>query len=220
MLKTYEYRLYPNRRQREQFMRCLMESRHLYNEMLARVKEHYAETGEFLFKYALTALFKGRGGEYVPASTVQTLADRLDKALRRFIARRDTGQTAGFPRFKSANRWHSIRLRQYGKGCDVYLTANRLKVPKKLGKSIKIKQHRPLEGGPKTACLKLRANGKWYVLITCELPDQTFVPRDKPDVGLDVGLKHFLADSEGNVVSPIRTISERARKSFAERSAS
>jgi putative transposase len=212
MLKTFEYRLYPNRHQRELFMRCLIESRHLYNEMLARVRDHYAETGVFLFKYSLTALFKGRGGEYVPASTVQPLADRLDKALRRFIARRDTGHTVGFPRFKGANRWHSIRLRQYGKGHDVYLTANRLKVPKKLGKSIKIKQHRPLEGSPKTACLKLRADGKWYVLITCELQDLPFVPRDKPAVGLDVGLKHFLADSQRNVVSNPRHLRKSQKK--------
>ena len=200
-----------------------MESRHLYNEMLARVKEHYAQAGEFLFKYALTALFKGRGGENVPASTVQTLADRLDKALRRYIARKDIGQTVGFPRFKSANRWHSIRLRQYGKGHDVYLTASRLKVPKKLGKSIKIKQHRPLEGSPKSACLKRRADGNWYVLITCELQDQPLTLRDKPDVGLDVGLRHFLADSEGNVVSNPRHLRKsqkrlrRAQRKLARR---
>ncbi len=81
------------------------------------------------------------------------------------MARKELGQTAGFPRFKEANRWHSIRLRQYGKSRDVCLSGGRLKVPSKLGKSIKVKQHRPLEGVPKTACLKLRADGKWYVLI-------------------------------------------------------
>jgi putative transposase len=204
MMKTFEYRLYPNHRQRELLMRCLTEARHLYNEMLAQVKDHHAQTGELLFKCSLTASFKGRGGKYVPASTVQTLADRLDKALRRFLSRRDIGQTAGFPRFKCANRWRSIRLRQYGKSHDTYLSGGRLKVPKKLGKSIKIKQHRPLEGSPKTACLKLRANGKWYVLITCELPDVPSASQVKPDVGLDVGLKHFLADSEGNVVPNLR----------------
>jgi putative transposase len=212
MMKTFEYRLYPNRRQRGLLMRCLIESRHLYNEMLAQVKDHHAQTGEFLFKYSLTARFKGRGGEYVPASTVQTLADRLDKALRRFIARRDIGQTAGFPRFKGANRWHSIRLRQYGKSRDTYLSGDRLKVPKKLGKSIKVKQHRPLEGSPRTACLKLRADGKWYVLITCELQDLPSVPQDKPDVGIDVGLKHFLADSQGNVVSNPRHLRKSQKK--------
>ncbi len=50
MIKTFEYRLYPNHRQRELLMKCLIESRHLYNEMLKQVKDYYAETGKFLFK--------------------------------------------------------------------------------------------------------------------------------------------------------------------------
>jgi hypothetical protein len=37
--------------------------------MLEREKQHEQETGKFLSKYDLTALFKGRGGIYVPAST-------------------------------------------------------------------------------------------------------------------------------------------------------
>jgi putative transposase len=160
MIKTFEYRLYPNRRQYELLTRCLIESRYLYNEMLEQIKDHYTQTGKFLFKYSLTARFKGRGGDHVPASTVQTLADRLDKALKRFMARKGHGKVAGFPRFKAANRWHSICLRQYGKGRDVHLSGGRLRVPGKLGKSIKLKQHRPLEGVPKTAHLKLRADGE------------------------------------------------------------
>src|SRR5215211_1247592 len=202
MLKTFEYRLFPTRSQGERLTACLIESRHLYNEMLEQVKIHHKETGTFLFKYALMRGFKGRGGKHVPASTVQTLADRLDKALRRFLACKKLGKRSGFPRFKTANRWHSIRLRQYGRGRDVFLDpeARGLKVPKKLGSNIKIKHHRPLEGTPKTAHLVLRADGKWYVLIACDLGDNPTVLNDKPAVGLDVGLKVFLADSEGNTI--------------------
>ncbi len=115
MRETFEFRLYPNRHQRELLMTCLIESRHLYNEMLQTVKDHYAESGEFLFKYELTIRFKGRSGEHVPATTVQTLAGRLDKALQRFVARKKHKERVGFPRFKSPNRWHSIILRQWGK---------------------------------------------------------------------------------------------------------
>jgi hypothetical protein len=67
------------------------------------------------------------------------------------LHRRELGQKVGFPRFKSANRWHSIQLRQYGPGRDVYLdpSTGRLRVPKKLGRHLKVKQHRPLEGTPR-----------------------------------------------------------------------
>ena len=49
MFTTFEYRLYPNRCQREALMACLKESRHLYNEMLEQIADYYAETGRFLF---------------------------------------------------------------------------------------------------------------------------------------------------------------------------
>src|SRR5689334_18083695 len=49
-MRTYEYRLYPNREQRRHLDACLYESRHIYNEMLEREKQHYQETGKFLSK--------------------------------------------------------------------------------------------------------------------------------------------------------------------------
>jgi hypothetical protein len=88
-------------------MACLIESRAIYNEMLAALKAQYEETATFPTKYDLTARFKGRGGEHVPATIVQTLADRLSKALKRYLQMKDLGLPVGFPRFKTANRWHS-----------------------------------------------------------------------------------------------------------------
>src|SRR5215831_4311779 len=112
-MRTFEYRLYPNRAQRQQLMDCLVESRAIYNEMLATLKAQYEADGTFPTKYDLMARFKGCGGEAVPATTVQTLADRLSKALKRYLQLKDLGALAGFPRFKTPNRWHSIQLRQY-----------------------------------------------------------------------------------------------------------
>src|SRR6476661_6073429 len=149
-MRTFEYRLYPTRAQRQQLMACLAESRAIYNEMLATLKAQYEADGTFPSKYDLTARFKGRGGETVPASTVQTLADRLSKALKRYLQMKDLGVPVGFPRLKSPNRWHSIQLRQYEQSRDVWLDddGTHLHVPAKLDKLLKIKLHRPLEGTP------------------------------------------------------------------------
>jgi putative transposase len=207
-MRTFEYRLYPTKQQRQQLMACLSDSRGLYNEMLAATKAHYAATGKFLFKYDLTTHFRGRGGEHVPATTVQALADRLDKALRRYLAFKEQGMPCGFPRFKTPNRWHSIQLRQYAQSRDVWLDADEkhLHVPAKLGLLLKIKLHRPIEGTPRTAHLVLRADGNWYALIVCEpaeaeQPHKDNEPCAHPNIGLDVGLKVFLADSEGRTVA-------------------
>jgi hypothetical protein len=101
-----------------------MESRAIYNEMLAALKAQYATDSTFPTKYDLTARFKGHGGEHVPATTVQMRADRLSKALKRYLQMKDLGVPCGFPRFKTPNRWHSIQLRQHGIGKDFYLDAD------------------------------------------------------------------------------------------------
>jgi len=205
MMRTFEYRLYPNKQQAHLLMQCLKASRILYNEMLEAVKTQYEDKGTFPTKYDLTAQFKGRGGKQVPATTVQMLADRLSKALKRFLACKELAMNVGFPRFKSANRWHSIHLRQYGSSRDVWLDEDgkHLHVPAKLGKSLKIKLHRPLEGTPKTAHLVLRADNHWYALLVCQTEPQTehFLSTcAHPDIGIDVGLKSFLTDSDGHTV--------------------
>jgi putative transposase len=123
---------------------------------------------------------------------------------------KDLGVPVGFPRFKTPNRWHSIRLRQYAASRDVWLDEDgkHLHVPAKLGRLLKIKLHRPLVGTPVTAHLVLRADTHWYALIICETAprDEQVVAHperiecDHPAIGLDVGLKVFLADSEGGMV--------------------
>lgn len=200
-MRTYVFRLYPTKAQQRRLMACLIDSRHLYNEMLDRVKAHHQETGKFLSKYDLNNLFKGRGGENVPASTVQCLSDRLDKALRWFVDRRRSG--CGFPRFKKGNQWHSIHLRQHATpkmAADFSVVGRHLRIPGKLGGAIKIKRHREIVGTPKTCWLVLKADGHWYAKIVCEVPQEPVQHATGASVGLDVGLKVFLADSEGNTV--------------------
>src|SRR5713226_4673007 len=203
-MRTFEYRLYPKKAQSHLLMQCLIETRHIYNDMLAAVKEQYEQDATFPSKYDLNVAFKGRGGEAVPASCVQMLSDRLSKALKRFLAAKENNiPGVGFPRFKKPNRWHSIQLRQYGKDGYLHEEKKHLIVPKKLGHFLKIKLHRPIEGTPKTVHLVLRADGHWYALIVCETELQgEHAPSDcaHPAIGIDVGLKSFLTDSEGNTV--------------------
>src|SRR6266480_6499210 len=202
-MRTFEYRLYPNKAQSCLLMQCLRESRMLSNGMLEMVKQQYEDRGTFPSKYDLEKAFKGQG-EHVPATTIQMLADRLTKSLKRFLAAKELGiPDVGFPRFKKPNRWHSIQLRQYGKDSYLHEDKKHLLVPKKLGHFLKIKVHRPIEGAPKTVHLVHRADGHWYALIVCEPePPTEHAPSacEHPAIGIDVGLKSFLTDSEGHTV--------------------
>ncbi len=202
-MRTFEFRLYPTKDQSRLLMACLAESRAMYNGMLETVKAQYEQDETFPSKYDLEAAFQGQG-EHVPATTVQMLADRLSKSLKRFLAaKKHAIPGVGFPRFKQPNRWHSIQLRQYGKDGYLHEDKKHLIVPKKLGHVLKIKLHRRVEGTPKTVHLVHRADGHWYALIVCEAePHTEHAPSEcsHPDIGIDVGLKSFLTDSEGHTV--------------------
>lgn len=206
-MRTFEYRLYPTSNQRQRLQQCLIETRQAYNAMLEYAKAQYTHTQTFPSKYDLDKAFAGTAGNHTPASTLQTLSDRLAKALTFFLNHRherqaDGSPRIGFPRFKSPNQWHSFQLRQYGPGNDVRLDDRHLVVPKKLGTRIKIKLHRPFEGTPKMVHLVKRADRHWYALVVCELPEREAVVRQdsRPMIGIDVGLKTFLTDSDGNMV--------------------
>ncbi len=202
-MRTFEFRLYPNKEQRHLLIQCLIESRGIYNGMLETVKTQYEQDETFPSKYDLEAAFKGQG-EHVPATTIQMLADRLSKSLKRFLAAKKLDiPGVGFPRFKKPNRWHSMQLRQYGKDCYLHEDKKHLIVPKKIGHFLKIKLHRPIVGTPKTVHLVYRADGHWYALIVCEAEPHTehaSITCEHPDIGIDVGLKSFLTDSEGNTI--------------------
>jgi putative transposase len=101
-MRTYQFRVYPNREQRGCIDACLYESRLLYNEMLACQKQHNEATGTFLSHYDLNKRFTGRSSTSVPATTLQCLSDRLTKALHNFVKHK--ADDWGFPRFKSANQ--------------------------------------------------------------------------------------------------------------------
>ena len=188
-------------------MDCLRESRGIYNQMVELSRADYQTNAKIFSLYGMHTRFSGKATQHVPATTVQMLADRLHKSWKRYEAKKVLADRASAegkedkfkPRFKNALHWHSIQLRQFEKGKDAWLEGSRLRVPAKIGKSLKVKMHRPLEGTPKTAHLVLRADGHWYVLIVCETISVP-LPASHEEVGIDVGLKVFLADSDGNTV--------------------
>jgi transposase len=112
-MKTFEYRLYPTKDQQGRLQQCLTETRQAYNAMLEYAKEHSSQSQTFPNRYDLNKVFAGTAGAYTPATTLQTVSDRLDKALTFFGNHRherqpDGSPRIGFPRFKQPNARSSI----------------------------------------------------------------------------------------------------------------
>lgn len=126
----------------------------------------------------------------VGSQCLQDVLERLDKAFKSFFQRVKQGK-AGFPRFKSSDRYNSFTLKQAGwklEGRYLYLA--------KIGR-LKLFLSRPIEGKIKTVTIRRVPTGEWFVSFSCdEVPKRMFSETTKV-IGIDVGIKSFLVDSDG-----------------------
>ncbi len=118
---------------------------------------------------------------------------RVDLAFKAFFRRMKAGQTPGYPRFKSKTRYNSFG---YSQNVGFKVKGDRLCLSR-IG-DIKIKLHRPIEGKMKTATIK-REGKHWYVCFACEVEAEK-LPLSYEDVGIDLGVTHFAALSDGTFI--------------------
>ncbi len=129
----------------------------------------------------------------VDAQTLQDVLEKLDKTYQSFFRRLKGGQKAGFPRFKGRDRYNSFKLKQTSWSLD----GNKLTI-RNIG-TLKLFLSRPVLGDIKTITVKHTSNG-WFVSFSCDNVPRNVLPIIDKEIGIDVGLKVFLADSEGNFV--------------------
>ena len=65
---------------------------------------------------------------------------------------------------------------------------------------IPIRCHRSIDGKIKQVIIKKYPSGKWYANITIERENIVVKQPIKKVVGIDMGIKHFLSDSEGKKI--------------------
>lgn len=208
--KAFVYRLYPTRAQEEALVRILNLTRELYNAALQERREAWKKAGKSVTLYGQMRLLgevKAVRPEYqgVYAQVLQETLKRLDRAFQGFFSRVKRGEKAGYPRFRGRGWWDSFTFPQVWRegnwvGPGKPLDNGKVKVPG-VG-HVRIKQHRPLEGVPKTLTLK-RSAGCWYAVYVCEVEARPLPPSEAA-VGLDLGLSRFVATSDGELVSPPR----------------
>ncbi|MBC6445300.1 MAG: IS200/IS605 family element transposase accessory protein TnpB [Alphaproteobacteria bacterium GM202ARS2] len=213
MHRTYQYRLLPNKEQREALGRALAQTRYIYNSALDdRIQSYnnkksasylgltYKTLTKFDQMKALTQWrkesFNGVKNDWLGAWVQHGALDRLDKAYQAFYRRvKSGGEKAGFPRFKGKRFWKSLDVPHH---IGYQVVGNRVNI-KGLGK-LKIKMHRPLPEGHKQCGLTLTQDGKgWLVSMRVEIeaaPDKKLVMPENV-VGVDMGIKRFVTTSLG-----------------------
>jgi len=128
----------------------------------------------------------------IHSQVLQNVLKRCERAFGGFFRRIKAKQTAGFPRFKGANRYDSFCYPQTG----FSLTGDKLQLSK-IGK-LKIKLSRSVIGKIKTCTIKKEINN-WFVIFTIEtLPEP--LPKTGKQIGIDVGIENFATLSDGTQI--------------------
>lgn len=199
MRRAFKYRIYPTKAQEKAFIHWLDACRELYNAAIEERKEAWRlQKVSINFKVQsaqLPEIKKLRtdvGAVY--SQTLQNVLHRVDFAFQAFFRRVNRGETPGYPRFKSRDRYDSFTFPQ---DQAFRIDGKRLHLSK-LGE-VKIKLHRQIEGIPKTCSIK-RDAGKWYAVFSCDNVPARAYPFSESEVGIDVGLESFATLSTGEKI--------------------
>ncbi|HTK81270.1 MAG TPA: RNA-guided endonuclease TnpB family protein [Bacteroidota bacterium] len=199
MKRTFQYRAYCHHVTEANALRWLELCRTLYNlgleQRIMLWGQFRKSVSLYSQQYQLPEL-KQTFPEFaqVGSQVLQNVLERLDCTFQAFFQRRKRGK-CGFPRFKSKDRYDSFTLKQTG----WKLVENKYLAIANVG-TFALKLSRPIEGRIKTVTVRRARTGKWLVSFSCDnVPARQF-PETQELIGIDVGVKHFLVDSDGNVV--------------------
>lgn len=204
-MKTFVYKLKPTNAQAEGLQRYLDVTREVYNAALeqrmtawrqSRTARTWVDQQRELKDVRADGLLRD-----CYAQAVQHAVRRLDRSYASFF------RGGGFPRFKGYRHWRSFTFPQYGRGCEV--EDGRLRVHS-VG-SIRLRQHRELEGTPKTATIVRKADG-WFVHVVCDTGPAPVLRGGDRTTGIDLGLEAFATLSDGQRIANPRPMRQAAKK--------
>ncbi len=195
ILKTYRFRIYPNRAQRILFEKHFGSCRFVYNHFLD-VRRKALEKGAPITLYEthhmVTEMKKLNGYEWlaeVSSASLQASLRNLESAFARHAKEKGNGP----PRFHSRAGRKSVTFPS-----GVRVVDGALKLPK-FKTAIKMKMSRPLGGTIRRATITRSSTGKYYAAILCR-ESRVDLPPSGKSVGIDFGIKDLAVCSDGEML--------------------
>lgn len=210
MKTVFQIRLYPSKTQKKELFRQFDVHRDLYNHCLQEKIETYEKTKKSPSCYdqikANIPAFK----KDTNTSSLQQTVRRLDKAFAAFFRRIKNGETPGFPRFKK-----KFKSLDFMGGDGAKIIGSKLRI-QHVG-SIKMVNHRNVTKFSRVTVKFV--HGDWYAFFASE-KELEILPPNSSAVGLDFGLKTFVATSNGEKISspmPLRVNIKKLAKMASRR---
>ena len=212
MQKGIKFRIYPNREQQNLINQTLGCCRLIYNKGLAMRNEAYENGNKIGYAQTsamLTELKKCEDFAFLKVvdsiALQQSLRD-LDRGFVNFFQKR-----AAHPIFKSKHNRHQS-YRTINQGDNIRIAGKYLKLPK-LG-YVKVRQSMEI-GKIHNVTIEHTPTGKYFAVLNVEFEPQP-MPNKGGMIGIDVGIKEFYSDSNGNVVANPKYLEKSMRKLVRE----
>ena len=212
MQKGIKFRIYPNKEQQNLINQTLGCCRLIYNKGLAMRKEAYENGNKIGYSQTSAMLTELKRCEdfaflkMVDSIALQQSLRDLDKGFVNFFQKR-----AAHPVFKSKHNRHQS-YRTINQGDNIRIVGRHIKLPK-LG-FVKIRQSMEV-GKINNVTIEHTPTDKYFAVLNVE-----FEPQPRPNnggfIGIDVGIKEFYSDSNGNVVPNPKYLEKSIRKLIRE----
>ena len=196
---AYKFRLYPTNEQEENLLFILERCRWLYNNLLSLINESKKTPSKRKMQSMLPKLKEEHPElKEVNAKTLQMVVFMLNNNLKALAELKKRGKKVGKLRYKKYGKLKSFILNQ--SGFKLIKTGSRLDklYISKVGE-VPIRVHSLVEGKIKQVIVKRYGSGEWFALLCVEEAEAPKKDIEKV-VGIDLGIRSFLTDSEGRVI--------------------
>jgi putative transposase len=210
--KSYKYRIYPNKKQKEIIVKTFGCCRFVYNKYLTKRIEMYEQNKE-TFSYVQCANdMKQLKAELdwlkeVDSTALQSSLKDLDNAYQKFFK-----EHAGYPKFKS-KKTHSFSYKSKYSHKNIKYCGKYIKLPK-LG-MVKTKNNLIPQGRILNATISQEPNGHYYCSLCCTNIEFSQYERTGKTVGIDLGIVDFAIFSDGIKIENPRFY-EKSEKKLAK----
>ncbi len=207
--RAYKFSIYPDVKRQKEIDERLVLAKEFYNLILEKTIRSYKDGNANISMAALNRFAKeteeDRKYLRLYSQTRCEIKFRILKAYKNFfrgVKERKKGKRikAGFPRFKSIDRYKSIIYPQDNGAFSIEKSGKRgmLRISR-IGR-VRIELHRPIEGRIKTLTIK-RDAGRYYAIFVAT--KEAGIPKmeDTNPVGIDVGLKTFAVLPDGTRIT-------------------
>jgi len=212
MNKGVKFRIYPNKEQENLILQTLGCCRLIYNkglDMRDKAYKNGEKTNYTQTSAMLTELKKSDDFAFlkdVDSIALQQSLRDLDRGFKNFFEKR-----ARHPQFKNKHNNHQS-YRTINQSDNIRIVGKYIKLPK-LG-YVKIKQSMEIVH-INNVTVEKTPTGKYFVVLNVD-----FEPELRPNaggmIGIDVGIKEFYSDSNGNVVNNPKYLEKSMRKLVRE----